>query len=217
MSKLEKVGWFVVICLSGWLILDSSMGERRRRPESLEEAGASYDGEATRRPSKSRDQWIVAGSPVPEQRAHPTPASVVLERMAAFRDLTAQDYHVLTSNLMSAGVNAASVGVVAPRIYCDLLRLVQYEGFQSTYTNRVPDEAWVRTEEGRMSEISRQKMLDQGFERWGNAASNQARVVLERIVLETGITNEEVLSKILAMRPEGFLVDLHMTNGIVRE
>ena len=118
---------------------------------------------------------------------------------------------------MSAGVNAASVGVVAPRIYCDLLRLRQYEGFQSTYTNRVPDEAWVSTEEGRMSGISRLKMLDQGFEMWGNAASNLARVVLERIISETGVTNEEVLSKILAMRPDGFLVDLHMTNGILRE
>jgi|GEM_PF-5909102 hypothetical protein len=68
-----------------------------------------------------------------------------------------------------------------------------------------------------MSEISRLKMLDQGFEMWGNAASNQARVVLERIISETGVTNEEVLSKILAMRPYGFLVDLHMTNGILRE
>jgi len=217
MSRLDKVGWLVVICLSGWLILDSSMGERRRPPESLEEVRESLDGDATKRPSRSLEQRTVAGSPVPGQRARPTPASVVLQRMAAFRDLTAQDYHVLTSNLMSAGVNAASVGVVAPRIYGDLLRLGQFEGFQSTYTNRVPDEAWVRTEEGRMSEISRQKMLDQGFEMWGKAASNQARVVLERIVTETGVTNEEVLSKILSMRPNGFPVDLHMTNGIIRD
>lgn len=217
MSRSEKFGWLVVICLSGWLILDSSMDEWRRRPESLEEAGVSSDKEATYLPSRSLEQRTVAGSPVPGQREQPTPASVILERMAAFRDLTAQDYHVLTSNLMSAGVNAASVGVVAPRIYCDLLRLGQYEGFQSTYTNRVPDEAWVRTEEGRMSEVSRLKMLDQGFEMWGNSASNQARVVLERIVTETGVTNEEVLSKILAMRPNGFLVDLHMTNGIIRD
>ncbi len=217
MSRPEKVGWLVVICLSGWLVLDSSTGERRRRPENLGEAAEIFDGKAVRQPSKSRNQGIAAGSPVPEQRAHPTPASVILERMAAFRDLTAQDYHVLTSNLMSAGVNAASVGVVAPRIYGDLLRLRQYEGFQSTYTNRVPDEAWVSTEEGRMSEISRLEMLDQGFEMWGNAASNQARVVLERIISETGVTNEEVLSKILAMRPDGFPVDLHMTNGILRE
>lgn len=68
-----------------------------------------------------------------------------------------------------------------------------------------------------MSEISRLKMLDQGFEMWGNSASNLARVVLKRIILETGVTNEEVLSKILAMRPNGFPVDLHMTNAILRE
>ena len=68
-----------------------------------------------------------------------------------------------------------------------------------------------------MSEISRLEMLDQGFEIGGNAASNQARVVLERIISETGVTNEEVLSKILTMRPDGFPVDLHMTNGILRE
>ena len=68
-----------------------------------------------------------------------------------------------------------------------------------------------------MSEISRLKMLDQGFEMRGNSASNQARVVLERIISETGVTNEEVLSKILAMRPDGFPVDLHMTTGILRE
>lgn len=114
-------------------------------------------------------------------------------------------------------MNIASAGVVAPRVYGDLLRLRMFEEIRSSYEHRINDtvalDAIPQSKEAREDYLNLQK---RGMEVWGKVIAAQRRSIVQRITSEAGVTENAMMESILALRPDGLLPDSYMTNGILR-
>jgi len=143
--------------------------------------------------------------------------SVVLERMKILQEGAPAVYAEVVSNLMGGGVNIASAGVVAPRLYGDLLRLTMFEEFRSTHEHDLNDtealDAIPQSKEAREDYIY---LLKRGMEVWGKVVDGQRRTIIQRIAVETGLTGTAMIESILSLRPHDLLPDSYMTNGILR-
>lgn len=148
----------------------------------------------------------------------PDPLRIAQLRMEKLKSFDCPDYLSISSNLSKAGVNRASLPLIASRVYADLLRVKSFEDIRHTYEERMTNlaaiEAIPQSIESRNVYI---EMQERGLSTWSRIVSNQLADALIRLELEAGVTDVSLQNEILAIRPKGLIPDLGMTNGIIRQ
>ncbi len=219
MSKFEITGWLSVACLVVWLLSDAPKGKKSDsdlRPRAVGRVETGLVPVPAQRvvQKKSGDNESATSL---SSGASP----IVVERMISIREASPMEYSEIANMLREANVNSGSVGVIAPRVYGDLARLAQFEDIRSTYVDRLTNsaaiEATTKSEEQNLAARTYREMQLKRINLWDDIVSNQVRIARERIVSEAGVTMAEVLNRLIAIRPNGPLPDMHLTNGIVRE
>lgn len=239
MNRNLIAAWMLPVALAAWLVHDLRSWIQHK--ESRKAGGPSPLGLPTREANhaSSGAQTVFAAHGSDEGEASPIrhpldgpghgqrgdgrvrpvgpQESVVLERMKILQEGAPAVYAEVVSNLMGGGVNIASAGVVAPRLYGDLLRLTMFEEFRSTHEHDLNDtealDAIPQSKESREDYIY---LLKRGMEVWGKVVDGQRKTIIQRIAVETGLTGTAMIESILSLRPHDLLPDSYMTNGILR-